>query len=626
MSDEDNNLQNYSVEEKTPLSSSSPTNININSTINSNMKSDYQQYYEGSKNKRGQYKAHSSDTEDQEQGDYTTSSSSQQSLEIAGKHEHHQTFTSHNDTFLSTHFKLSPRILDKIYPPKSPRSVQLLRKENIAIPLCYLTVGILQGLSGPFINVYPLFLGATEAQQITISSIRSLPASFKLLFGFWSDNVPFLGYRRKAYMFLGWATSSAAMLMLTFMSNLERIEVDDDNDNNGDENNNDGYNNGNGNNSNVSYEPPEDAPSIPFLTFTLLLFGTGFWFADVMGDSLVAEKAKLEPPESRGQLQSTCYASCFFGKMIAAPIATVLYSTHGPQVLVRLMGIVPMMMLYPIYHLWEMKDVEIQPTRVQCLEIWNTVCSRAVWQPMGFVYLYNVLQIGNAAWKEFLMSVLLFQDWQLNILFVVATVLLYLGVMAYKFYFIKYSWRAIYIGTTTLNTILSLLQLLLIKGITFGLSPFVFALGDDIFADFIAGVQFLPTTIMMVHLCPAGSEGASYAMFTTVNNCAGSLASALSTLLTSLPGIDASKETMVSGDLSGLTKLTLLTTALQTSGLLFVGLLPKTKDDLACLHNSLYSGSKVGGALFLMITISSVLWAIGVNLMNTMFPGWAGES
>jgi len=56
---------------------------------------------------------------------------------------------------------------------------------------------------------------------------------------------------------------------------------------------------------------------------------------------------------------------------------------------------------------------------------------------------------------------------------------------------------------------------LLIYGITFGLSPFLFALGDDAFAEFIGGVQFLPTTIMMVHLCPAGSEGASYAMFTT---------------------------------------------------------------------------------------------------------------
>ena len=63
-------------------------------------------------------------------------------------------------------------VLERIFPPHVPRSVQLLRKENLAIPMCYLVVGILQGLSGPFINVYPLFLGATEAQQTTISSIK----------------------------------------------------------------------------------------------------------------------------------------------------------------------------------------------------------------------------------------------------------------------------------------------------------------------------------------------------------------------------------------------------------------------------------------------------------------------
>jgi hypothetical protein len=34
------------------------------------------------------------------------------------------------------------------------------------------------------------------------------------------------------------------------------------------------------------------------------------------------------------------------------------------------------------------------------------------------------------------------------------------------------------------------------------LSPFLFALGDDAMSELIAGVQFLPTTIMMVHLCP----------------------------------------------------------------------------------------------------------------------------
>jgi len=128
----------------------------------------------------------------------------------------------------------------------------------------------------------------------------------------------------------------------------------------------------------------------------------------------------------------------------------------------------------------------------------------------------------------------------------------------------------------------------------------------------------------MVHLCPVGSEGASYAMFTTVNNCASGLASAVST---GLLGIwDVSKETMVSGDVSGMIKLTLLTTCLQTAGLFFVKLLPNTKADLATLHGDYYSGSRVGGFIFLSVTILSVLYAIVVSLLNIIAPGWAGES
>lgn len=525
------------------------------------------------------------------------------------KGEHYSDEVVYNTEYTVWSKCLPERWVHYLFPTNQPRSVQLLRKENLAVPACYLCVGLLQGLSGPFINVYPQFIGATEAQQATISAIRGLPASFKLFFGFWSDNIPCFGYRRKSYMFIGWAISSLSMIFLIMTSDLGRTEVDD---------------NKNNENGSSSFIPSENAPSVQVLTLSLLMFGIGFWFADVMGDSIVAEKAKLEPEHSRGHLQSTCYACRFFGLMIAAPVSTYLYSTVGPQIVIKLMCILPLMMLIPIYNLFETKNAPITSTRDQCNEIWKTVCSRAVWQPMGFVYIYNVLQIGNAAWREFLLSVLMFQDWQLNVLLVVAHVLLYLGVMAYKYYFIKFSWRSIYVGTTLLNSVLSMLQLLLIQGITFGLSPFLFALGDDIFADFIAGVQFLPTTIMMVHLCPTGSEGASYAMFTTVNNCALGMASALST---NLLGIwDVSKETMVGGDLSGMTKLTILTTALQTSGLLFVRLLPKTKDDLAKLHADYYSGSRIGGFIFLSITLASVLWAVTVHLLNIIAPGWSGES
>lgn len=129
---------------------------------------------------------------------------------------------------------------------------------------------------------------------------------------------------------------------------------------------------------------------------------------------------------------------------------------------------------------------------------------------------------------------------------------------------------------------------------------------------------------MMVNLCPAGSEGASYAMFTTMNNSAMHMSTAFSTIVLKI--WDVSKETMMGGDLSGLVKLTILTTVMQTSGILFVKLLPNTKEDLVKLHKDKYSGSKIGGFLFLTITFLSIANALVVSFLNIVFPGWAGES
>lgn len=501
---------------------------------------------------------------------------------------------------------------DFLYPPHLPRSCQLLRRENIAIPLCYLLVGLLQGLSSPLINVFPLDLGATEAQQTTVSSIRSLPASFKLVFGFLSDTVPVQGYRRKPYMFLGWFMASFSMLLLLLTTNLDVPARNSgcfksDDIQAGDEN-----------------RIPDDAPSVGFLSICLLGFGTGFWLADVMGDSVVAEKAKLEPESSRGSVQSSCYSYRFFGMMCAAPLSTYLYSSVGPYYVILLLCVLPLMILPAVYVLFEVKDAPVSSTRDQCLEIWNTVCSRAVWQPMAFVYIYNVMQVGNAAWREFLVTVLEFTSCQLNLILIVAYVLLYLGIISYKYLLIDWSWRKVYILTTLLNGFFSLLQVLLIMGITFGMSSFWFALGDDAFAEFISGIQFLPTTIMMVHLCPTGSEGASYAMFTTVNNSALTLSSALSTQLLRI--WDVSKEALQTDDThQGMINLTYLTTFIQVLAIAFVGFLPKFKGDLELLKQDSMK-STIGGAIFLSITFLTILYAMGIGVLNIAFPGWMGES
>lgn len=512
-----------------------------------------------------------------------------------------------------------------LFPPHLPRECQLLRPENLAVPTCYLLVGILQGLSSPLINVLPLDLGATEAQQTTVSGIRSLPASFKLIFGFLSDNVPVGGYRRKPYMFLGWLLASSSLFCLMAFTNLDipssdagcfKAEGSE------------GTAGVNATSADTDEEQrlaliPKDAPSIAFLSAALLGFGTGFWLADVMGDSIVAEKAKLEPPDARGSVQSTCYAYRFFGIMCAAPLSTYLYSAFGPYYVILVLAALPLTILPLVLMLHEVKDAPVASTGQQCFEIWNTVCSRAVWQPLGFVYLYNVMQVGNSAWREFLKTVLHFTSCQLNLILITAYVLLYLGIMAYKYFFIHWSWRKVYVMTTLLNGLFSVLQVLLIYGITFGLSNFWFALGDDAFAEFIMGVQFLPTTIMMVHLCPTGSEGASYAMFTTVHNSALAMSSALSTVMLRI--WDVSRTAFLSGQLQGMINLTYLTTAIQVSALAFVGWLPEYKEDLVRLKED-HNRSKIGGTIFLTITFMSILYAIVVGVLNIVAPGWMGES
>ena len=154
-------------------------------------------------------------------------------------------------------YSLLVGVNDWLYPPQVPPELQLLRKENVAIPLCYLLVGTIEGLSGPILGVYPLDLGATEAQQTTMSILSILPASIKIIFGFLSDNFPIFGYRRKPYMILDWILTSLSYGILLLTTDLSLSKNDDDDD--------------------EEIVVPQNAPSILFLSLMTFLFSTGYW-------------------------------------------------------------------------------------------------------------------------------------------------------------------------------------------------------------------------------------------------------------------------------------------------------------------------------------------------------------
>lgn len=470
------------------------------------------------------------------------------------------------------------------FDPRVPRVAQLFRKENICVVMCYVLVGLFEGITRVVMNVYPLELGATEAQQTTIKVLRSLPASFKILFGFLSDTVPLFGYRRKMYMGISWGICTASMLVLALTP----------------------------------------VPSIPFLSLMYMIFGFAMWFADVMADSIVAEKAKFEPEEARGILQSTCYASRFFFLMFGALAATFGYELINVHLIFFFLGIAPILIVaLPWYWFFEERYKPIADLKVQCDQIWQTVSNRSVFQPMGFVFIFNALQISNAAWTQYLYTTLNFSTAKINSIMVVAFVMIFVGVMAYKQFMRDWSWRNVYVLCITLNCVFSLFQVMLIKqwNKKFNIPNFAFALGDESAMDFISGVQFLPLTIMMVHLCPEGSEGVSYSMFTTMNNVAITVSIILSTAL--LPIWDVSESKLEKDKLNGFLKLTILTTCLQTCGILFLPLLPRYRKDLNALS---IDRSVLGGVIFLGIIIFALLWAIISGVLNIVDPGWMGES
>ena len=173
---------------------------------------------------------------------------------------------------------------------------------------------------------------------------------------------------------------------------------------------------------------------------------------------------------------------------------------------------------------------------------------------------------------------------------------------------------------------------------------------------------------MLVSLVPSGIEGTSYALFTTTWNTASSLSDALSTILLRI--WDVSRAAFEKGQLNGLRNLTILTTIIQMTPLLFIWMVPHSIDDLSKMksnradaygkapltsssssltttmasngnmgrddssssssdvvvsHNDLNS-SNVGGTIFLSIVTLSIICAIYIDIMNVVHPGWMGES
>ncbi|CAM9292061.1 unnamed protein product [Choristocarpus tenellus] len=474
-------------------------------------------------------------------------------------------------------------------PIKNVDLLNIYSLPSLAILMSYFCVGVvLQLLSTPVAYYLIDNLGASSGVYTTYYVLTTLPWSFKVLYGLLSDCVPLWGLKRKPYFVIGWLIHILANLCLALVG----------------------------------------TPGVQ-LTIALSFFSAcGYLLSDVMTDAIVVERTKLEKGRQLGNIQASGYIARFVGSALGATAGAVLYddSSWGWGLSISQLfwmnGLIPLFAVLPFTpFLYEERRPSGDPLKKHLLEIWTLSKKLAVWRPMAFVYIYNAMLIPNAAWTNYLVETLSFSEFEIGVINIGAQVFSWMGLVMYKWCMTNMNWRDVYILTTIVGAIFSTTQLMLLFRInkSLGIPDVVFATGDEGAVDFAIALQFLPLTRMYAVMCPMGTEGTSYALLTTVSNLAEGVAYSIGDMLTELGGSwNVSNSVLIAGDISGMWRLTLLTSLIQVVPLGLIKLLPSSMQQQKAWQESSDS-NKWGGSIFLAVTMGSILFTLGQGIWELVY-------
>ncbi|OQR91136.1 folate-Biopterin Transporter (FBT) family [Thraustotheca clavata] len=472
--------------------------------------------------------------------------------------------------------------------PKAFKSESIWALRSIAIPLNYICIGFIITFPNAFIEYYPRQLQASDAQLSTIHVLRNLPWTFKVLYGVLADVFPLRGYRFKPYMVLGYVIASLFNLLLA------------------------------------------SSQALTVVTFTLLLFGAmlGLIMTDVMADALLTSRAMNEPVSQRGQVQSAIYMIRFLTEMVGYWLGSILSNrdTWGWGLSMSqcfaILAILPLILAIPfIYCLDEPVVTHVQPFQEQLLTIWKMLQLRATWQPLAFLIFYNTLHTYNAAWGNYLQVAYQFNAFQYGSMAAVGSTVGFFGVYMYKRYFLVGGhWQFVYVFCSLVIALFSICNVLLVFHINdmMGISPYWFALGDTAVQKFAVGLQYLPSAVMFVRVCPEGQEAVAFALLTGFTNMSGGFTSTISNAMLGIWPVQL--EDMQRGNMDGVWKLTLLTSLIHLIPVGFIPyFLPNSVEQLDAWKQSQYS-SRRGGIAIVTVYIVGFVWVLITSLIAIVAP------
>ncbi|MCT7978240.1 folate/biopterin family MFS transporter [Laspinema olomoucense] len=374
--------------------------------------------------------------------------------------------------------------------------------ELVAILVVYFVQGIL-GLARLAVSFFLKDeLGLGPAEVSALMGIAALPWIVKPLFGFMSDGLPILGYRRRPYLILSGILGAVAWIGMATIVNS-------------------GWQ----------------------ATAFMLLSSLSVAVSDVIVDSLVVERARNESLSNAGSLQSLCWGSSAIGGLITAYLSGSLLEHFSTQTVFLMTATFPPIVCAVAWLIAEERVGEdaigLAQVKEQGIQLKGAIAQKAIWLPTAFLFIWQATPSSDSAFFYFTTNELGFQPEFLGKVRLVTSLASLIGIWLFQRFFKTIPFRTIFRWSTLLSAVLGMTTLLLVTHTNraIGIDDHWFSIGDSLILTVMGQIAYMPVLVLAARLCPPGVEATLFALLMSVTNLAGLLSYEEGALLMHLLGV-----------------------------------------------------------------------------------------
>ncbi|MEB3215701.1 MAG: folate/biopterin family MFS transporter [Nostocales cyanobacterium 94392] len=371
----------------------------------------------------------------------------------------------------------------------------LFGNEPTAELFAILTVYFVQGILGLSRLAVSFFLkdelGLSPAEVSALFGIIVLPWIIKPLFGFFSDGFPIFGYRRRPYLILSGILGAVSWVAMATIVH-----------------------------------------SSWAATTAIALSSLSVAVSDVIVDSLVVERARVESQAEAGSLQSICWGAAAFGGLITAYLSGFLLEHFTTRTVFLITATFPLIVSGVAWLITESpvennpkddKNSNFEDVRKQIKLLRQAVTQKVIWLPAAFLFIWQATPSSESAFFFFTTNELHFQPEFLGRVRLVTSVAALVGIWIFQRFLKSVPFRVIFGWSTVLSAILGLTTLLLVTHANraLGIDDHWFSLGDSLILTVMGQIAYMPVLVLAARICPPGIEATLFALLMSVTNLAG---------------------------------------------------------------------------------------------------------